>query len=441
MLLTVLGFTMVITIVLSLVKKWLNPTVAFAVIPPIFALIAGVSIADMGEFIKDGIDGVFSTSLVTMTAVMYFSLVSEAGLFKPIADFFVKRSKGSGSGKVIPIIICASLLCMVSTLDGDTTSTLLITIPTMLPIFTAAGLDPKLLYVIIGQHLGTFNHLPWGGQIILSGALSEQSSVDIFLQIWPAVVFATIVNIVVACVLGMHSAKKGVYSQKENVEVLDSGLKLRENKDGEFVVDKKYFANLILTVGIFAMIFLNVLPQYYLFLCGFCLLLVINYGFKIKKWNESIEYYGSGALKMSIVIISAGVFIGVLKGAGFADAMTNSLVALLSPSLYKGYGLIYSALTFLGMQFMTANALISAIQPIGMSIAEQIGYSPSAIAAITPCMVDTAKFISPLNNKVYMTSGMLGEDYMECIKMAIIPLCFNALAHIVAAIAIGVLPL
>ena len=91
--LTVLGFAMVITIVVCLLKKWLNPTVAFILIPPIFAILAGIPVNTVGDFAAAGIEDIFDKALITIVCCMYFSLVSEAGLFDPAADFFVKKCK------------------------------------------------------------------------------------------------------------------------------------------------------------------------------------------------------------------------------------------------------------------------------------------------------------------------------------------------------------
>lgn len=431
----ILGFLMIAAVVICLVKKWLNPVVAFALIPPIFGLLAGMSVEDLGGFIEAGMESSMSSALVALTSIMYFSVVTEAGLFAPVAKWATRKCNSN------PVVICfvASILCMVAHLDGSTTSTLLAVIPTMLPIFTAAGLDPKILFLIIAQHTGTMNHLPTEGQMTLAAALSNQSSMDIFNRIWPMMVFGTIFNIAVACYVGWRSQKKGRYVRRDGIEIVDQGLQFTQIDTENYVIDRTWWLNLIVTIAAFIVVFMDVLDASFVFMVAFAIALPINYGRKVSKWNKAIDDFAPNALKTVLTILFAGVFIGVLTESDMMNQMAGAVTYILPDFLKNSFGVFFSIMTLLISPLMSPNAYISGFMPLAMGIAEQVGYSTFAISAMTPTMVDVVKFISPVSARVYQTSGMLGEDYMDCIKVCLVPLLAGGVFQMLVAIVTGVL--
>ena len=88
----ILGYVMIAVIVVLLLKNKVNPMVGFIVIPPVFALLAGYSFSDINDFIKAGVSSAMGTSIMAMLSILFFSIMTENGLFDPIVDFLVKTA-------------------------------------------------------------------------------------------------------------------------------------------------------------------------------------------------------------------------------------------------------------------------------------------------------------------------------------------------------------
>ena len=83
----VLGYAMIALIVLLLLTNKANPIMAFIIVPPIIALTAGYSISEINDFIKAGVSSSMGTALLAMLSIIFFSIMTEQGLFDPVVDF------------------------------------------------------------------------------------------------------------------------------------------------------------------------------------------------------------------------------------------------------------------------------------------------------------------------------------------------------------------
>lgn len=432
----ILGYVMIILIVIVLLKKWMNPVAAFAIIPPIIGLLAGYSVPELGDYIGEGVSGMVTNSTVAFFAILYFSFMMEKGLFYPIATFVTKKC-----GKNIPIIVVlAAALANITHLDTQATSTIMITIPTMLPIFLAAGLDPKLLYVVIAMAIATMNHLPMGGNLILAAGIGGTDSATLFSRILPLMVVSVIFNLVLAYFLGVRAQRKGRYVKAEGIEVVDQGL-VWDSDMSNFKIDWKYWTYVVITALIFVAICVVDVPAYLPFMIGFALATIVDFGFSAKKMNAVIDKYARNGFKVGMVMLSAGIFSGVLTESTMISSMTSGVSAMIPHGMSNLFGVFYAVLLMFISPFIEADAFISGIMPLFMEIAEQVGYASFGILAITVPMIDITAMIRPSNARVYQVSGMLEEDYVGCLKATIVPVFLLGLVNIATAVVFGILPI
>lgn len=92
----VLGYTMIALIVILLLTNKANPIMAFIIVPPIIALTAGYSISEINDFIKAGVSSSMGTALLAMLSIIFFSIMTEQGLFDPVVDFLVSKAGRQG---------------------------------------------------------------------------------------------------------------------------------------------------------------------------------------------------------------------------------------------------------------------------------------------------------------------------------------------------------
>ena len=112
--LAAIGFLIIAVILVLLLTQRVNAIVALAGVPFVGALIAGFSLADVSEFAMTGISGVVGVIAMFVFAIIYFGIVSDAGMFDPIVNRIVRFA----GDKPATITVATTLLAIVSHLDG-----------------------------------------------------------------------------------------------------------------------------------------------------------------------------------------------------------------------------------------------------------------------------------------------------------------------------------
>ncbi|MFF7066141.1 SLC13 family permease, partial [Pseudomonas sp. NPDC008258] len=138
--LSLLGYGMIVTFMALIMTKRLSPLVAMTTVPILFALIAGFG-PDMGDMMIEGLRKVAPTAIMVMFAILYFGLMFDTGLFDPIIKKFIQLI----GGDPMKAVVFAALLAGLVSLDGDGSTTYMITVTAMLPLFKRMRLDPLAL--------------------------------------------------------------------------------------------------------------------------------------------------------------------------------------------------------------------------------------------------------------------------------------------------------
>lgn len=152
--LAVLGFLMIIVFMFLIMTKRLSAMIALMIIPILFALIGGFG-KDIGTMALDGVKSVAPTGIMILFAILYFGLMIDAGVFDPIIAKILKVVKGDP----LKIAIGTAVLTLLVSLDGDGTTTYMITISAMLPLYKRIGMKPLILAGIAVSGSGVMNLL------------------------------------------------------------------------------------------------------------------------------------------------------------------------------------------------------------------------------------------------------------------------------------------
>ncbi len=86
----------------------------------------------------DGIRNLAPTGVMLMFAILYFGIMIDAGLFEP----FVRRIVRVVHGDPVQIVIGTAVLALLVSLDGDGSTTYMITVAAMLPLYRRLGIRP-----------------------------------------------------------------------------------------------------------------------------------------------------------------------------------------------------------------------------------------------------------------------------------------------------------
>ncbi|MDE7523275.1 SLC13 family permease, partial [Ligilactobacillus salivarius] len=130
----------------------------------IAALVGGFGL-NTSKFIIGGIKDVAPVAGMFIFAILYFGIVTDAGMLDPIIDRIL-RTVGSRPPR---IVVGSALLALLIPLDGSGAVAFLIPIPAMLPLYDRLGMDRRILACVTSMACGV-NFLPWTGPMIRASA-------------------------------------------------------------------------------------------------------------------------------------------------------------------------------------------------------------------------------------------------------------------------------
>ena len=425
-----LGFILCIVTVVLLVKQWGNNIFAFVIVPPIFALLAGYTVSETSKFIKSGVSSTMSAALIAMFAMTFFSIVSEAGIFTPITNWILKTF---GSNSTVAVCLAAAAVTHVAHLDTSGTSTVLVVIPTMLPLFKKLKINPCYLYAIMAMGMGNLNKLPWSSSVALIGSIIGEDPTTIFRMIAPSVAVTTVFNFIAAYFIGKLAARKPFDFEEHGII---SAFAQGNVEIQEVAIDKRFILNWLLTIGAFILIFQGDLQSYYVFMLVMVLALAVNYK-GVKEWNKAIDRFAPSILRMAMMVFTAGVFVGILTESNMMSAMAESIINIIPTSANNSFGLITTAISYVTDPLFTNDAYYAGVLPLFMTVAESISYPAMSVCVAILLIRDSMQQVSPAQSRPWQMSAMLGVEYIDCMKALLPPLTIQIVLQIIVAVATG----
>lgn len=142
--LTAVGFLMLLIIVVLLLTGKVSLPPIFVVVPVVACLICGFGLAQINDFIGTGLKSVLNTVALFTFAVLYFSILNDVGMF----DVIVSKLMRYLGNKVEVVMWITCLVATISHLDGSGATTMLVTIPMMLPIYKKMKIRPQALLLL-----------------------------------------------------------------------------------------------------------------------------------------------------------------------------------------------------------------------------------------------------------------------------------------------------
>lgn len=201
--LLILGITMILVFTFLIMSKRMSPIAALTLIPIIFAVIGGFG-KDVGSMMLEGIKLVASSAALLLFAILFFGILIDAGLFDPLIKRILKIVKGDP----VKIAIGTSILSLIVALDGDGTTTYMITVSAMLPLYKRIGMNPLVLATVSMLSLSIMSGMtPWGGPATRAIAVLGLDGTEFFVPLLPTMVGGALWVIFTAFILGKKNVK------------------------------------------------------------------------------------------------------------------------------------------------------------------------------------------------------------------------------------------
>lgn len=364
--LSILGFLMIAVFMFLIMSKRLSAMVALILIPVIFALVAGFG-ADVGSMMMDGIKTIAPTGVMLIFGILYFGIMIDAGLFDPLVNRTLKAVKGDP----VKIVIGTAVLALLVSLDGDGSTTYMIVVAAMLPLYKRLNMNPLILTAVTMLAGGVMNITPWGGPTARAMSALHLDASQLFTPIIPGMIVAACWVLAVAYILGRRERKRvgSSYSLLNEIEPvvkaeIAASLEVTDYKRPHLI-----WVNLALTVVT------NFLPLTILFMIAFALALMINYP-SLEEQKERISAHAGNALGVAAMVFAAGIFTGILTGTKMVDAMALTLVDMI-PDAFGPHLPVIAAITSMPLTFFMSNdAYYFGILPLITEAATTYGIDP-----------------------------------------------------------------
>ena len=324
--LAVLGLVTIALLLTVIMTKWMSPLMALILIPIAAALIGGFG-WDTSKFIVSGIQSLAPVVGMFVFAILFFGIMTDAGMLDPIIDRILKTV----GTRPTRIVMGTTLLALLVHLDGSGAVTFLVTIPAMLPLYERLGIDKRILACAASMAAGV-NFLPWTGPMIRASASLKLPIPEIFNPLMPIQAIGLIFIFTAAWWLGRREERRlgldkgaavGVDSHphadrsREDpapaAELLDQH-RAHDRGDGHHGRAGDKLAPAIV------------------FMVGTCLALLINYR-DVDMQRQRIDAHARAALLMASILLAAGVFTGIMQNSGMLKAMAQTAVAFVPAAM------------------------------------------------------------------------------------------------------------
>ena len=437
--LALLGFATVIAVIVLLLRNVTVPALAFVSVSTITAAIlvatGAFTLDEMADFIKEGVKGVHGTAILFIFSVLFFGVMTDAGMFDKIIGALMKKV----GNNVIGVTLMTCLIAIIGHLDGGGASTFLITIPAMLPVYKRLHMRRETLLLICVTSMGVMNLLPWGGPTMRAASVLGVESNDLWSQIVPMQVVGLVLAVGTAIFWGFQEKKR--IAKLGDAAVEDAGKyddSDSEEKNNELARPKNFLFNVILTLAVIIVLVMDIFPSYYVFMVGCALGILVNYRGK-KLQNSIIKSHAASGLTMASTIMCAGVFLGVLSKSGIMEKMAIMMASVIPASMGKFLPVIIGVLSVPLALLFDTDSYFYGLLPVLISVGNQFGVNPAHIAIAMVVCRNCATFISPVAPATYLGIGLAGVEIKDHIKY-----CFGwqwgvSLICLVAGLILGVI--
>src|SRR5437764_8860896 len=200
--LALLGLLTILVLLAAIMGRLMSPLVALIAIPIIASLAGGFGLST-GKFIVLGIQSISPVAGMFIFAILYFGVMTDAGMLDPIIERIL-RAVGSRPSRIVP---GTALLALLIHLDGSGAVTFLITIPALLPMYERLGMDRRILAGVASMAAGV-NFLPWTGPMIRASAALRIPTIDLFRPLIPVQIIGLMFVFGVAYMLGRREERR-----------------------------------------------------------------------------------------------------------------------------------------------------------------------------------------------------------------------------------------
>ena len=367
-------------------------------------------------YISTGANSVLNTVVLFTFAIVYFNVLSDAGMFDLIVGAVMKRM----GNHVSAILLMTCFLVAISHLDGSGATTMLITIPTMLPLYKKMHIPNIILLGYVGLWSGVENMLPWTSALARVSASTMVDPYELWNVLLPVQVVGFIILIVSCFVLGKILQARGCGMSDAEFNEIKAGM----GKNAEPVLKVSQgilYVDIAMTIVMVVAMLLGWLNTNVAFMIFLSFAFLLNCRGGAKEMTAQIRKHGSTALNMVMILFSIGMLVGVMKDTGMMNAMTETLVSLVPESMGSHLTFIIGLLSVPLSMAVGSDSLYMIMAPIFGNMAVAFGGTTMHAAAacvIGACIAANLCLVAPTP---YLALGLAEVEMKDNLKYLFIP--------------------
>jgi CitMHS family citrate-Mg2+:H+ or citrate-Ca2+:H+ symporter len=432
------AYGMVVAFMALIMTRRLSPLTALILVPTAVGLLAGFG-AGLGDMMLQGVTKLAPTGVMLLFAILYFAVMIDAGLFAP----FVSRLVALVHGDPVKVVIGSAALALLVSLDGDGSTTYMITTAAMLPLYRALGIRPIVLACVTMLASGVMNILPWGGPTARAASALAVDVSDVFVPMVPVMLGGVLWTLYVAYRLGVAERAR-IRDTGAAMDVIDSigsrSVLALGDDDAELALrrPRRLWLNSALTIALLTALVMAVLPLPVLFMLAYAVAVMLNYP-AIEEQKALLARHAGNALAVVGLIFAAGVFTGILSGTKMVDAMANSVVTLVPPALGPYLAVVTGVLSVPFTFFISNDAFYYGVLPILAKAGEAYGITAAEMARAS-LVGQPVHLLSPLVPSTFLLVGLCGVDFGEHQRFTLKWALLSALVLLTVSLLLAVVP-
>jgi CitMHS family citrate-Mg2+:H+ or citrate-Ca2+:H+ symporter len=413
-------------------------------VPTVVGVLAGFT-GELGAMMVQGITRLAPTGVMLLFAILYFAVMIDAGLFAP----FVRRLVSLVHGDPVRVAVGTAALALLVSLDGDGSTTYMITTAAMLPLYRALGMHPLVLACVTMLASGVMNILPWGGPTARAASALGVDVDDVFVPMVPVMAVGIAWTIFVAYRLGLGERRRLEASAANAAANVTPGPTGRDvatgtwaggtDDDARFMRPDRLYVNAMLTLGLLVALMAGVLPLPVLFMLAYAAAVLLNYP-ALDDQKALLARHAGNALAVVGLIFAAGVFTGILSGTKMVDAMANSVVTLVPPALGPYLAVVTGVLSIPFTFFISNDAFYFGVLPILAKAGEAYGLTAAEMARAS-LVGQPVHLLSPLVPSTFLLAGLCGVEFGEHQRFTLRWALLSALVLLLGGVILLVIPL
>lgn len=438
---TAMSFIMLGVIIGFVFYKKVPMQFVLAVVPIICAVIMGVSVNDLSGYIIDSANGIMkSAGYMLLFGLMYFTLLSETGMFDIIVDKILKLLKGKIN--VWVVMILTSLIAAIGGLTASVASAYLITFPIMMPLYKKINFDKKSAMIIAQTSIAAMCFVPWGIGIATTAAFANVETTVLAKQVMPIALCFIPAIVIQWAYFGLSHKKQeqkvaGLASNLSGQTELALDIDEEDKKVNPNSRPKLFWINFIVFIGSLVALAYFKIPAYMVFIFSTLITTLVNYpnpkDYQPIWKKSSVPFFNTLLMFMGI-----SVFIGVFRETGMLAGMSETVVKVFPEFLTRYMHIILLAICVPVLRFIPYQ-IYNSLYPILIGIGATFGISPVMVVAPFVCNLAFGTGSSPMNATTHVGSSLLEIDVEEYSKKAVPIQTLTNLVVIVIAIVVGVI--